>query len=121
MSDSPAERRRFRRRVPALILGALLFGAWAAPAGAQSQDIPQQPLRLVPPATLGPTKVPAPSGGVLRAVIEAPAAIDARSSSAIEVNPLAEIAPNRSIAGQTPRQALARISADGIERLPDLR
>ena len=35
--------------------------------------------------------------------------------------PLAEIAPNRSIAGQTPRQALARISADGIERLPDLR
>ena len=35
--------------------------------------------------------------------------------------PLAEIAPNRSIAGQTPRQVLARISADGIERLPDLR
>jgi len=35
--------------------------------------------------------------------------------------PLAEIAPNRSIAGQTPRQALARLSADGIERLPDLR
>jgi 2-amino-4-hydroxy-6-hydroxymethyldihydropteridine diphosphokinase len=34
--------------------------------------------------------------------------------------PLAEIAPDRSIAGQTPRQALAGLSADGIERLPDL-
>lgn len=34
--------------------------------------------------------------------------------------PLAEIAPDRLIAGQTPRQALARLSADGIERLPDL-
>ena len=94
MSDSPAERRRSRRRLPALILGALLLGTWAAPAGAQNQGIPQQPLRLVPPATLGPTNVPAPSGGVLRTVIEAPAAIDARSSSAIEVNPLAEIAPD---------------------------
>src|ERR1700754_1588447 len=29
--------------------------------------------------------------------------------------PLAEIAPEREIAGQTPRQALARLSADGIE------
>jgi 2-amino-4-hydroxy-6-hydroxymethyldihydropteridine diphosphokinase len=35
--------------------------------------------------------------------------------------PLAEIAPDRPIAGQTPRQALAQLSADGIERLPDLR
>ncbi|MEE8499706.1 MAG: hypothetical protein V3S27_03960, partial [Kiloniellales bacterium] len=94
MSDSPAERHRFRRRLPALILGALLLGAWAAPTGAQNQDTLQQPLRLVPPAALGPTNVPAPSGGVMRAVIEAPAAIDARSSSAIEVNPLAEIAPD---------------------------
>jgi len=34
--------------------------------------------------------------------------------------PLAEIVPDRLIAGQTPRQALARLSADGIERLPDL-
>lgn len=34
--------------------------------------------------------------------------------------PLAEIAPDRLIAGQTPRQALAKLSADGIERLPDL-
>lgn len=34
--------------------------------------------------------------------------------------PLAEIAPDRLIAGQTPRQALARLSADGIKRLPDL-
>lgn len=34
--------------------------------------------------------------------------------------PLAEIAPDRLIAGQTPRQALAQLSADGIERLPDL-
>ena len=34
--------------------------------------------------------------------------------------PLTEIAPDRLIAGQTPRQALAKLSADGIERLPDL-
>ncbi len=34
--------------------------------------------------------------------------------------PLAEILPDRLIAGQTPRQALAKLSADGIERLPDL-
>lgn len=34
--------------------------------------------------------------------------------------PLAEIAPDRLIAGQTPRQALERLSADGIKRLPDL-
>lgn len=34
--------------------------------------------------------------------------------------PLAEIAPDRLIAGQTPRQALASLSADGIKRLPDL-
>ena len=94
MSDSPAERRRSRRRLPALILGALLLGAWAAPVGAQNQGIPQQPLRLVPPATLGPTNVPAPSGGVLQTVIEAPAAISVGRSSAIEVNPLAEIAPD---------------------------
>ncbi len=33
--------------------------------------------------------------------------------------PLAEIAPDRMIAGQTPREALAKLSADGIERLPD--
>ena len=33
--------------------------------------------------------------------------------------PLAEIAPDRLIAGQTPRQALARLSVAGIERLPD--
>ena len=94
MSDSPAERRRCRRRLPALILGALWLGAGAAPAGAQNQDIPQQPLLLVPPTTLGPTDVPAPSGGVLRTVIEAPAAISAGSSSAIEVNPLADITPD---------------------------
>lgn len=34
--------------------------------------------------------------------------------------PLAEIVPDRLIAGRTPRQALAKLSADGIERLPDL-
>jgi 2-amino-4-hydroxy-6-hydroxymethyldihydropteridine diphosphokinase len=34
--------------------------------------------------------------------------------------PLAEIAPDRLIAGQTPRQALAKLSTVGIERLPDL-
>jgi 2-amino-4-hydroxy-6-hydroxymethyldihydropteridine diphosphokinase len=34
--------------------------------------------------------------------------------------PLTEIAPDRLIAGQTPRQALAKLSAAGIERLPDL-
>ena len=94
MSDSPAERRRSRRRLPALILGALWLSAWAAPAGAQNQDTLQQPLLLVPPAALGPTNVPAPGGGVLRTVIEAPATISAGSSIAIEVNPLAEIAPD---------------------------
>ena len=31
--------------------------------------------------------------------------------------PLAEIAPDRLIAGQTPRQALARLSTEGIEKL----
>lgn len=35
--------------------------------------------------------------------------------------PLTEIAPDRLIAGQTPRQALTRLSTDGIKRLPDLR
>jgi 2-amino-4-hydroxy-6-hydroxymethyldihydropteridine diphosphokinase len=34
--------------------------------------------------------------------------------------PLAEIAPDRLIAGQTPRQALSRLAVEGIERLPDL-
>ena len=34
--------------------------------------------------------------------------------------PLSEIAPDRPIAGQTARQALAKVEADGIERLPDL-
>lgn len=33
--------------------------------------------------------------------------------------PLAEIAPDRLIAGQTPRQALATLSAEGIKRLDD--
>jgi 2-amino-4-hydroxy-6-hydroxymethyldihydropteridine diphosphokinase len=33
--------------------------------------------------------------------------------------PLAEIAPDRIIAGRTAREALARLSTDGIERLPD--
>jgi 2-amino-4-hydroxy-6-hydroxymethyldihydropteridine diphosphokinase len=34
--------------------------------------------------------------------------------------PLAEIAPDRVIAGKTARTALAELSTDGIERLPDL-
>lgn len=34
--------------------------------------------------------------------------------------PLAEIAPDRLIAGQTPRRALSQIVVAGIERLPDL-
>lgn len=34
--------------------------------------------------------------------------------------PLVEIVPDRLIAGQTPRQALARVPTDGIKRLPDL-
>ena len=34
--------------------------------------------------------------------------------------PLAEIAPDRLIAGRTAREALARLSVDGIERLPAL-
>ncbi len=34
--------------------------------------------------------------------------------------PLAEIAPDRLIAGRTAREALARLSTDGIERLPAL-
>jgi 2-amino-4-hydroxy-6-hydroxymethyldihydropteridine diphosphokinase len=33
--------------------------------------------------------------------------------------PLTEIVPDRLIAGQTPRQALSRLAAEGIERLPD--
>ncbi len=34
--------------------------------------------------------------------------------------PLAEIAPDRMIAGRTPAEALATVSTAGIERLPDL-
>ncbi|MEH2509614.1 2-amino-4-hydroxy-6-hydroxymethyldihydropteridine diphosphokinase [Nitrobacteraceae bacterium AZCC 1564] len=34
--------------------------------------------------------------------------------------PLTEIAPDRLIAGRTPRQALSRLEVEGIERLPDL-
>ena len=34
--------------------------------------------------------------------------------------PLAEIAPDRIIAGRSVAAALARLSTDGIERLPDL-
>jgi 2-amino-4-hydroxy-6-hydroxymethyldihydropteridine diphosphokinase len=34
--------------------------------------------------------------------------------------PLTEIAPDRVIAGQTPRHALSRLAIEGIERLPDL-
>jgi 2-amino-4-hydroxy-6-hydroxymethyldihydropteridine diphosphokinase len=33
--------------------------------------------------------------------------------------PLAEIAPDRDISGRTPRQALADVPAEGIERLND--
>ncbi len=35
--------------------------------------------------------------------------------------PLAEIAPDRVIAGQTPRHALAKLSTEGIEKLAPLR
>jgi len=34
--------------------------------------------------------------------------------------PLAEIAPDRAIGGQTPRQALAKVATTGITRLPSL-
>ena len=34
--------------------------------------------------------------------------------------PLCEIAPDRMIGGETPAAALARLSQDGIEKLPDL-
>lgn len=34
--------------------------------------------------------------------------------------PLAEIAPDRVISGQTPAQALAKLNVDGIVRLPEL-
>ena len=34
--------------------------------------------------------------------------------------PLAEIAPDRLIAGRRVREALAQLSVEGIERLPDL-
>jgi 2-amino-4-hydroxy-6-hydroxymethyldihydropteridine diphosphokinase len=34
--------------------------------------------------------------------------------------PLAEIAPDRVIAGRRVRDALAQLSAEGIQRLPDL-
>ena len=34
--------------------------------------------------------------------------------------PLSEIAPDRPIAGQTPRQALAKLSCDGIVKLADM-
>ncbi len=34
--------------------------------------------------------------------------------------PLTEIAPDRLIVGQTPRQALSRLAVEGVERLPDL-
>ncbi|ABD87322.1 2-amino-4-hydroxy-6-hydroxymethyldihydropteridine diphosphokinase [Rhodopseudomonas palustris] len=34
--------------------------------------------------------------------------------------PLMDIAPDQSIGGRTPREALAALSTDGIERLPDL-
>ena len=34
--------------------------------------------------------------------------------------PLAEIAPDRVIAGRRVKDALAQLSTDGIERLPDL-
>ena len=94
MSVFPAEPSRPRRHLPALVLGVLLLGAWAAPAGAQTLDEPQQPLRLVPPAGLGRAYNLAPGGGVLPTVIEAPAAATAAGSSAIEVNPLEEIAPD---------------------------
>jgi hypothetical protein len=93
-AEHPRPRRRFRRRLTALVLGVLWLGAWAAPAGAQTQDNPQQPLSLVPPAGLGTANILAPGGGVVPTVIEAPAAATAAGSSAIEVNPLEEIAPD---------------------------
>ena len=34
--------------------------------------------------------------------------------------PLAEIAPDRMIAGRSVKAALAQLSSDGIERLPEL-
>ena len=34
--------------------------------------------------------------------------------------PLAEIAPDRVIAGRSPREALSKVSSEGIVRLPDL-
>lgn len=99
MSVSPAERRPIRAYLPALILGILALGAWIAPAAAANhntpqQSAPQQPLRLVPPASLGPTQVPAPGHSVIQTGVESPAAISGESSGAIEVNPLEEIAPD---------------------------
>ena len=93
-AEHPSPRRRSRRRFPALVLGVLWLGSWAAPAGAQTLENPQQPLSLVPPAGLGAATAPAPGGGLLPTVIEAPAAATAIGRSAIEVNPLAEIAPD---------------------------
>jgi len=72
----------------------LFLGAWAAPAGAQTLDDPQQPLSLVPPAGLGQANIWTPGGGVLPTVIEAPAAVSSTRGGTIEVNPLAEIAPD---------------------------
>ncbi len=61
---------------------------------AQSTNTSQQPLSLVPPASLGPTVIPAPGGGTLPVVIQAPTVTAATSNSAIEVNRLADIAPD---------------------------
>lgn len=93
-AEHPRSRRRFRRRLTALVLGGLLLGAWAAPAGAQTLNNPQQPLSLVPPAGLGTPNIRAPGGGGVPTVIEAPTAATGAGSNAIEVNPLDEIAPD---------------------------
>ena len=94
MSVFPVDRRPIRGSLPALILAILVLGAWLAPAAAVNHNTLQQPLRLVPPAGLGPTQVPVPGHSVIQTGVETPAAITSRSSGAIEVNPLGEIAPD---------------------------
>ncbi len=83
-----------RRLFPALISVALAAGAFVAPATATNHLTPAQPLRLVPPTTLGPTSTPTPGHSLVETGIDSVGATATRRDDEIEVNPLGEIAPD---------------------------
>jgi hypothetical protein len=94
MSAFPADLVWLRRLVPALTIAALAAGVFGASATAAEHNTPKQPLRLVPPATLGPTVIPAPGRSLIETGVGPSDQPAGKRAGDIEVNSLDEIAPD---------------------------